>query len=80
MLSELERQLMWERYKRGTRDEIETRVVRGTVEPGRTFSPDALEEVRDTLWLFVGARMQSHWERRNEPPTIMTVRLSVSFG
>lgn len=50
-------------------------IERGHVEPGRTFSDDALKAVSAAMIEFVMTQVSKRWNETNEPPTVLTVKV-----
>jgi hypothetical protein len=48
-------------------------IERGDVQPGRTFSDDAVRALVATMTEFVLTQVAVRWEQTNEPPTALTV-------
>jgi len=59
-------------------DETIMAIERGFVEPGRSFSREAIEELAFAIVLFIQARLIHRWEKTNEPPTAATVHIKVN--
>lgn len=55
-------------------------IERGHVEPGLTFSPDAVRALVANMTEFVLTQVAKRWQQTNEPPTALsvTVRCDVS--
>jgi hypothetical protein len=53
-------------------------IERGFVQPGRSFSREAVEELAFAITLFIQARLIHRWEKTNEPPTAATVHIKVN--
>ena len=58
-------------------DDYTFTATRTRIEPGKSFSIEALEGLRELVWLFIGARLVGRWEATGEPPTVLTVRVEV---
>ena len=56
---------------------LEFVVRRDRVEPGRSFSADAMADLTRDIGLWIGSRVMLAWEERNEPPTLLRVRVEV---
>lgn len=52
-------------------------VVRGEIEKGRTFSPEAIAELAENMTAYIMSRVIRRWDATNEPPTALSVNLSV---
>ena len=52
-------------------------VEREHIQPGRSFSREALDLLRDQLLAFVEARCMVRWEMTGEPPSKLWVELRV---
>lgn len=59
-----------------TSDTLEFKLERGIVEPGRSFSRDALDVVTDRIGAWIEAQVLVRWRATGEPPTAMTVIVS----
>jgi len=53
------------------------RIERDTIEAGRTFSADALDDLVALLRLWVATRIEARWEHTGEPPTVLDVSIRV---
>lgn len=56
------------------------KIERGHVQPGRTFSPDAVKTLVATITEFIMTQVSVRWEQTNEPPSVMTVTVKVDVG
>lgn len=52
-------------------------VERETIQPGLTFSAEAMDEVTELLRIFVGARVLHRWDTSKEPPTALSITVEV---
>lgn len=50
-------------------------IERGDVQPGLTFSPDAIRAMTANVIEFVLTQVAKRWEQTNEPPTLLTVKV-----
>lgn len=66
-------------FKDGGSDQVTLVIERATVEPGTSFSEEALEAVRNQMILFVGARLMAAWDQRHVPPTRCEINIGVSI-
>ena len=64
----------------GASDEAVFEVRRERIQPGRSFSEDAMEDLIDEVTLFVGARLMARWDRTGEPPTVLRIHVKVDVG
>lgn len=48
-------------------------IERGEVQPGLTFSPDAIRALVANMTEFVLTQVAKRWEQTNEPPTALSV-------
>lgn len=71
---------LFEDFRDGDSDSITWRVERDWIEEGKSFSADAMDGLRDLMLTFVGARIMAAWRRRNEPPSVVTIRMEVEVG
>jgi hypothetical protein len=53
-------------------------IERVTVQPGKTFSREAMDNLFDTMEAWVEARVITRWEETGEPPTVMRVSVTVN--
>ena len=68
---------LYEAFKSGDSDRMDFRVERARIEPERSFSAEAMAEVTQGVTLFIGARIMAAWEKRQEPPSVVTIRVEV---
>jgi hypothetical protein len=61
-------------------NELNTTVQRETIQQGRTFSKEALDDLHDQMIAFVGAALKRRWDKTGEPPTHMEITLKVDVG
>jgi hypothetical protein len=59
---------------------IDVEVVRVTIEEGRTFSADAMEDLNESLMAWVGTRVMRRWEATHEPPSALRVTVTVEVS
>jgi hypothetical protein len=76
----MDRHETFERFRQLPKDQISFEVRRETVQHGRSFSAKAMESLHEEMMTFIGARLVERWESTGEPPTVMTVKISVQFG
>lgn len=60
--------------------EHEFELQRGSVQPGRTFSVEAMDDLLESLKLYVATRVQRRWEATGEPPTHLNVSVKVDVA
>lgn len=58
-------------------NDYEFHVVRGTVEEGKTFSPEAIQHLANNMSAYVMSRVARRWDETNEPPTALSVKINV---
>ncbi len=68
---------MFDMMLAGDADTTEFEVFRQVIQEGRSFSPEAMENLFDCMRTFVGARMMARWQKTKEPPTVMKVTVTV---
>jgi hypothetical protein len=51
---------------------------RGFIQPGMSFSREAVEELAFAITPFIQARLLYRWEKTNEPPTAARVHIKVN--
>ena len=56
---------------------IEFRVERVSIEPGASFSEEAMSTLVEDLGVWIGTRVMRRWEATGEPPSVLVVRLEV---
>lgn len=56
---------------------IELQVERETIEPGRSFSVEAMEELGVAMKMWVATRIARRWDATDVPPTAVKVTLTV---
>lgn len=76
MSKEYREQLMPEMMTWDT-EEADFVVERARIDPGTTFSAEAMEHLHDQLLVFVGTRIMRRWNKTGEPPTALTVTIKV---
>lgn len=59
-------------------DEAEFEIARETIQPGRSFSGDAMDGLAYQLMCFIGTRVMRRWDATTEPPTVLRVTITVS--
>lgn len=72
------RKMLWARFMEMDGTEIDLEVHRDGIQPGRTFSAEAMEMLHDEMLVWVGTRIMQRWEATNEPPTVVRVSVSVA--
>lgn len=50
------------------------------IEPGQSFSAEAMDEFGSQIMLFIGGRIMARWKQTGEPPTISKVTVKVDVG
>jgi hypothetical protein len=65
-------------WRDGDTDTLEVVVQREHLEPGRSFSVDAMRAIANQLTMFVGARILRRWNDTEEPPTVVNITVTVS--
>lgn len=58
-------------------EEAEFVIEQTRIDPGTTFSVEAMERLHDQLMVFVGTRVMRRWDQTHEPPTALTVTIKV---
>lgn len=61
-------------------DALDIKVERASVQEGRTFSAEAMHDLSNTFNTFVMARLLARWDRLGEPPTALTVHVTLDIG
>lgn len=56
---------------------FEFRIERESVEPGQSFSASAMEGLLTNIKFYIGSQVLARWEARNEPPTVLVVKVEV---
>lgn len=79
-MTPIERQTLFDMLRALPSDEFDFVIQRERVEPGKTFSEGAMNDLLDSIRLFVGARVMRRWDDTNEPPTALKVEVKVSVG
>ena len=64
----------------GESNGLDVRAERAFIEPGRTLSEKAMKEMHLTITRFVLVRMLRRWQDTGEPPTVVTVHVTVDIG
>jgi hypothetical protein len=59
--------------------DLELTVERGTVEPGLTFSEDAINHAGDEFLNWVLAQLVGWWDDTDIPPTSFTVNATIQI-
>lgn len=73
----LDQKQLFDALRQGESDTAEFVVEKDHIEPGRTFSADAMAFVTEQLTIFVGARIMAAWDRRSEPPSRCSIIVTV---
>lgn len=58
-------------------EEAEFTIERTRIDPGLTFSQEAMEHLHDQVLVFIGTRIMRRWDTTQEPPTALTVSIKV---
>lgn len=58
-------------------EEAEFVIERTRIDPGLTFSVEAMEKLHDQVLVFIGTRIMRRWDATQEPPTALTVSIKV---
>jgi hypothetical protein len=61
-------------------DTIDLHVERETIEPGRSFSREAMEELGVQMSMWVATRVARRWDATDVPPTALKVTLIVEMS
>lgn len=56
---------------------IEFRIERVRLDPGRSFSEEAMSNLVEDFAAWVGTRVMRRWDATGEPPTTLVVTLGV---
>lgn len=67
---------LWEAAQAG--DSMAFKIERGEIQPGRSISREALERTVEMMTAFIEARIIERWQRSSEPPTSITIELTVN--
>jgi hypothetical protein len=59
---------------------LELVVERAHIEAGRSFSSEAMDELNLDMATWVGTRITRRWERTHEPPTRVSVTITVDVA
>jgi hypothetical protein len=68
------------RMMRNANQTAEFVVGRVSVQEGRTFSEEAMEQLNHELVTWVATRLMRRWEATQEPPTYLKVVVTVEVG
>jgi hypothetical protein len=60
--------------------ELKFEVERGTIEKGKTFSMEAVENVAEQIGTFILSQIAKRWDATNEPPTQLQVTVRCDLG
>ena len=63
-----------------SQETAEFRVERQEIEPGATFSQDAMATLFNEMSLFILTHIRARWEVTGEPPTYLNVRITSDVG
>ena len=66
------------RAYRASGDRFEWVMDRHVVQPGRTFSEEAMDQLITEVTSFIAARIIERWERTGEPPTHFRLQAEVA--
>lgn len=55
--------------------DLEIVMERKTVDPGVSFSAEAMDDLGTQLMVWVGTRVMRRWQATGEPPTALVVRI-----
>lgn len=61
-------------------EEIILEVGRDTIQEGRSFSEEAMEELNDQILAWIGSRVMRRWDATSEPPSVLRVEMKVTVG
>ena len=61
-------------------EELRLRVERESIQPGRSFSEEAMNTLGLDMMTWVGTRLKRRWDQTGEPPTLLTVTLRVEVA
>lgn len=78
-----ERQRLFAKYSEPKgKHSMEFTMKRGeeNLEPGQSFSAEAMDEFGSQIMLFIGGRIMARWKQTDEPPTITKVTVKVDVG
>lgn len=59
---------------------ITLEVMRETIQPGRSFSPEAMDALTFRMIAWVGTRLMRQWDATGVPPTVVRVTVTVDVG
>jgi len=57
--------------------ELVVELHREHLQPGATFSEEAMDGLMSTLGVFIGTRVMRRWEATQEPPSVLRVSITV---
>lgn len=77
-MEEETRQTLLDTFTKMESDSFEFKVERVSIQPGLTFSEGAMENLMWMLRAFIGGRMMYRWETTGEPPTALSVNITVN--
>ena len=75
---DLSRKELYDAFRDGDSDECSFEVIRERIQPGKTFSEEALANMTQAIVLFIGGRIMARWEKTKEPPSILKVDVKVA--
>ena len=55
-------------------------IERETIEEGRSFSSEAVDDLLVLVGLWIGSRIMRRWDETSEPPTVLDVSVTVDVG
>ena len=70
---------VFEAFRSQDSDQVTLVIERGFIEPGKSFSVEAIEVVRNQLILFIGARLMAAWDKRGVPPTRCKINMEMEI-
>lgn len=59
---------------------LEFEVRRTEIDEGRSFSEEAMTALVDDVTRWIGTRLMRRWDQAGEPPTVMSVIVTVNCG
>jgi hypothetical protein len=48
-------------------------IERKTIQPGRTFSEEAVEATMEGIAAFIHSKIMERWDATGEPPSVLTI-------
>lgn len=70
---------LYNHFLRDADDEYVFVIERSNKEDDRTFSQEALQDMRDNLFLFLGARIVAYWENTGKPAKKISAHVTVTL-